>query len=113
MKRYLFVLLLLGLICFAGYGQDENIYYKIKFDSYAAFDYPCNDGDDGYEYYNYSEVSNATFTVNGITFNEGEEKDFTDSVINVTVIGSGTTSVTYLYRPASRSMYIGVARRSL
>jgi hypothetical protein len=82
MKRYLFVVLL-GIIYFTGYSQDENIYYKIKFDSYAAINYPCNDGDDGYQYYYYSEVSKAEFTVNGISISDGDVIDITDSQITV------------------------------
>lgn len=100
MKKYLLVLLL-GVISLVGYSQGEQIYYRIKFEAFADFDWPCNDGDGGYFYTKISETSSVEFKITDTeglhTFNKGNVYDFTDTILyNVTA--KGTASVSYEYK---------------
>jgi hypothetical protein len=99
MKKHL-LLILLGIIYLTVYSQDEQIYYKIKFVAYPAFDYPCNDGEGGYFYTQISQTCDVTFTVEDskgtTTVSPGSINDYTDASIKVKAEGSA--SVTYNYK---------------
>ncbi len=99
MRRSLLIIFL-GLLFFLSLGLNGQVVYKVKFIAYAAFDYPCNDGDDGYLYTVTSQSCYVTFTVkypdnSTKSLSRNSIEEFTETAIEVKASGSATVNYSY------------------